>query len=199
MPTMPKCEGELGEQGNHAAAAPPRLSPPPPDWPVRSSKLSLSGPSPNRMASSPACPPQCSTDRNGCNRARIPRQLRAKGDSRSMKLQGKTALVTGSTSGIGLAIARAFAFEGASLMINGFGDADEIEANPPGTGELVGRAGALRRRRPWRRRRRSRRWSSAAAMSSARPTFWSTMPASSSSRRSRASRSKNGRRSCAST
>jgi 3-hydroxybutyrate dehydrogenase len=44
-----------------------------------------------------------------------------------MQLQGKTALVTGSTSGIGLAIARAFAFEGASLMINGFGDAEEIE------------------------------------------------------------------------
>ena len=44
-----------------------------------------------------------------------------------MKLQGKTALVTGSTSGIGLAIARAMAFEGASVMINGFGDPDEIE------------------------------------------------------------------------
>src|SRR5258708_3558503 len=45
-----------------------------------------------------------------------------------MKLQGKTALVTGSTSGIGLAIARALAFEGASVMINGFGDPEEIEA-----------------------------------------------------------------------
>jgi len=44
-----------------------------------------------------------------------------------MKLQGKTALVTGSTSGIGLAIARALAFEGASVMINGFGDEEEIE------------------------------------------------------------------------
>ena len=44
-----------------------------------------------------------------------------------MKLHGKTALVTGSTSGIGLAIARALAFEGASVMINGFGDAGEIE------------------------------------------------------------------------
>ena len=45
-----------------------------------------------------------------------------------MLLKGKCALVTGSTSGIGLAVARAFAAEGASLMINGFGDAEEIEA-----------------------------------------------------------------------
>ena len=45
-----------------------------------------------------------------------------------MLLTGKTALVTGSTSGIGLAIARALAAEGASVMINGFGDAGEIEA-----------------------------------------------------------------------
>ena len=45
-----------------------------------------------------------------------------------MFLTGKTAIVTGSTSGIGLAIARALAGEGASVVLNGFGDADEIEA-----------------------------------------------------------------------
>ena len=43
-----------------------------------------------------------------------------------MILQGKVALVTGSTSGIGLAIAKALAGEGAKLMINGFGDPADI-------------------------------------------------------------------------
>ena len=42
--------------------------------------------------------------------------------------KGKTALVTGSTSGIGLGIARHFARLGANIVLNGFGDADEIEA-----------------------------------------------------------------------
>ena len=44
-----------------------------------------------------------------------------------MFLKGKSAIVTGSTSGIGLAIARALAREGAAVMLNGFGEADAIE------------------------------------------------------------------------
>jgi len=42
-------------------------------------------------------------------------------------LSGKTALITGSTSGIGLAIAKGLAAQGAKIMLNGFGDAAEIE------------------------------------------------------------------------
>ena len=45
-----------------------------------------------------------------------------------MFLKGKTALITGSTSGIGLACAQALAAQGAAVMINGFGDAAAIEA-----------------------------------------------------------------------
>ncbi len=46
-----------------------------------------------------------------------------------MFLKGKTALITGSTSGIGLGYAHALAAEGAAVMINGFGDAAEIQGH----------------------------------------------------------------------
>ncbi|MDB4959326.1 MAG: 3-hydroxybutyrate dehydrogenase [Myxococcales bacterium] len=49
-------------------------------------------------------------------------------------LHGKTALVTGSTSGIGLGIATALAEQGASVILNGFGDVDAART-------IVGRAG----------------------------------------------------------
>src|SRR3954447_1400520 len=49
-----------------------------------------------------------------------------------MILTGKTAVVTGSTSGIGLGVARAFAKEGANIVINGFGKPEDIEKERAG-------------------------------------------------------------------
>ncbi|MHC2087382.1 3-hydroxybutyrate dehydrogenase [Methylobacterium sp. WCS2018Hpa-22] len=49
-----------------------------------------------------------------------------------MILTSKTAIVTGSTSGIGLAYARAFAKEGANVVINGFGKPEDIEKERAG-------------------------------------------------------------------
>ncbi len=55
-----------------------------------------------------------------------------------MFLKGKSAVITGSTSGIGLSIAKAFAAEGASVVINGFGDAAAIEQERAGLATLSG-------------------------------------------------------------
>lgn len=53
-------------------------------------------------------------------------------------LKGKTALITGSTSGIGLGVAEGFAAEGVNLVINGFGDAGEIETIRSGLASRFG-------------------------------------------------------------
>ncbi|MFN0186140.1 MAG: 3-hydroxybutyrate dehydrogenase [Aquabacterium sp.] len=57
-------------------------------------------------------------------------------------LKGKTALVTGSTSGIGLGIALALARQGVDVMLNGFGDVDGARAQVAATGVRVGYHGA---------------------------------------------------------
>jgi 3-hydroxybutyrate dehydrogenase len=54
------------------------------------------------------------------------------------QLAGKTALITGSTSGIGRGIAEVFTREGANVVLNGFGDAQEIEALRAGLEKNLG-------------------------------------------------------------
>ncbi len=57
----------------------------------------------------------------------IPRKTEIDPMAGRRTLEGRTAIVTGSTSGIGLGIARALAQAGAAVMLNGFGDPQEIE------------------------------------------------------------------------
>ena len=66
-----------------------------------------------------------------------------------MNLTGKTALVTGSTSGIGLGIALKLAEAGANLMLNGFGDSAAALAAVAETASCIPcRSRCLRMRRP---------------------------------------------------
>ncbi len=55
-----------------------------------------------------------------------------------MNLNGKTALVTGSTSGIGLGIAKVLAQAGAQLVLNGFGDSTSARAEVAALGKIPG-------------------------------------------------------------
>ena len=57
-------------------------------------------------------------------------------------LKNKTALVTGSTSGIGLGIAKALARQGANIMLNGFGDVEGAKAEVAALGVKVSYHGA---------------------------------------------------------
>jgi NAD(P)-dependent dehydrogenase (short-subunit alcohol dehydrogenase family) len=57
-------------------------------------------------------------------------------------LKGKTALVTGSTSGIGLGIAKSLARQGANIVLNGFGDAEGPKAEVAALGVKVAYHGA---------------------------------------------------------
>ncbi|ENM2493326.1 TPA: 3-hydroxybutyrate dehydrogenase [Serratia marcescens] len=59
-----------------------------------------------------------------------------------MSVQGKTALVTGSTSGIGLGIASVLAAAGARVILNGFGDVEQAQAQVAQLGAAPGYHGA---------------------------------------------------------
>ncbi len=84
-----------------------------------------------------------------------------------MFLKGKRAVVTGSTSGIGLGIARALAAEGAAVVLNGFGDAEAIAAI---LHELSAMSGADAMHVPADLMQRS-----GVEALTERSTFWSTM------------------------
>src|SRR5690349_13780893 len=69
-------------------------------------------------------------------------QLRRSRPPMDKILTGRTALVTGSTSGIGLGIARLYAEAGAKVMLNGFGKPEEIASARAEVGAAMGVAEA---------------------------------------------------------
>ncbi len=70
-------------------------------------------------------------------------QIESTGCCRTGVLAGKVALVTGSTSGIGLGIARSLAAAGAAIVLNGFGPTDEIKQAQDAIVDRIRREGAL--------------------------------------------------------
>jgi NAD(P)-dependent dehydrogenase (short-subunit alcohol dehydrogenase family) len=110
-----------------------------------------------------------------------------------MNLSGKVVLVTGSTSGIGLGIARALAGAGANVVLNGFGDKaaiDKLVAEFKSQYNVKAGYSAADMSKP----AEIAAMVAQAAASWAAWTSWSTTPASSTSRRSRSSRSTSGTR-----
>jgi len=115
-----------------------------------------------------------------------------------MSLKGKSAIVTGSTSGIGLAVAYAFAAEGCNIMLNGFGDSGAIARQREDMAKQFGvkvEYNAADMSKPAEIADLVNKTKVAFAAS----TSWSTTPASSSPRRSRIFRPRSGTPSSPST
>jgi NAD(P)-dependent dehydrogenase (short-subunit alcohol dehydrogenase family) len=114
------------------------------------------------------------------------------------EIKGHAAVVTGSTSGIGLALARSLAEGGADVVLNGLGDAGEIERV---RAELERSAGVRVRYHGADMTEPSEIEDLIAfvSASSAGSTSWSTTPVCSTSRRSTSSRWRSGTRSSPST
>ena len=112
----------------------------------------------------------------------------------SPSLKGKVSLVTGSTSGIGLGIARALAGAGSAVVLNGFGKPEEIEAAREGVakdyGVRVDYSGA-----DMSNPASIAEMIESTLANSAGSTSSSTMPASSTWRRCKTSRRRSGTRS----